>query len=113
MSRKLPPVPISDGAGQVFHDFRSSEAQQIPVTTMDLISRFVARVRALETALGRDLFLAGEVAGISRLGSLGVGRRLMGLDGRPQLGDVLVWAPVVLEWSRQFDDSMFLLQVLL
>ena len=98
VTRKLSPIAIAVGTGHRFDTFDSLEAKQVPDTSMDMIARFVARVRALESALGSDFFLATEVVGISRLGSLGVGRRL---DARPLLCNVPLWVPVVLEWARQ------------
>ena len=109
----LPPVEIMQSRTSRFFAFDSPEAMQISASSVNLISRFVRRIRALETALGRDLVLATEVTGITRLGVLGVDIRLAGLGSRPGIGKAYAWVPAVLQWSRQFADSSFLHDFLL
>ena len=110
---QLPPVEIMQSRTTRFFAFDSPEAMQVSESSVNMISRFVRRIRSLETALGRDLVLATEVTGIARLGVLGVDIRLAGLDSRPDVGDACAWVPAVLQWSRQFADSSFLHDFLL
>ena len=109
----LPPVEIVQSQTSRFFAFDSPEAMQISESSVNLILRFIRRIRALETALGRDLVLATEVTGIARLGVLGVDMRLAGLDSRPAVGEACAWVPAALQWSRQFSDSSFLHDLLL
>ena len=111
-SGKLPPLRISLSDHVRVLEPDSIEGQQIPDGILAMIDRFVARIRALETALGRDLILAGEIMGITRLSHMGVEVRLSGLDARPQVPEVASWAPIVLECSRQFGSSFALKEAL-
>ena len=107
-SHLLPPLSIEVPEGDLYLDANSPEGQQWPDSPLATLERFRRRIRAIETALGRDLLLAGEIFGITRLGKMGIGFRLVGLDARPQLPEVKVWVPVVLEWARQFETLSIL-----
>ena len=103
----LPPFSVGKGTAVTWLAARSDEAKQLPRGWLQTVQEFVEHVNFLERLIGRDLFLAPRLYGLTRLQHHGLAVQIPGVAFRPLLQGVTDWLPVLLLLSRGETSALF------